>query len=299
MTLISKRIIFISLLGIIGTISAVNISNRFLVQNDIISKNSFSGYLAASNYSYSTPYGKYFSRRVRTPRGTFRVRFVTADLKNPKVTIITDTATSKKCKNRCPIKPLTYFYKKNKAFAAINGTYYCPYDYAACRGKTGWYFWRVFNTRSRTMLNQSNGFTRFDPLIAFDINKKIYYFHHALDFKKVPDFETKYKIKLQAAISGTELVYKRKVTVPKSKLDKKQKYVKSSRGSFGIKGTTVYLAVASRATVIDMASIMKKLGVEYAINLDGGGTSALMFSGKYKVGPGRNHANSIILGKKQ
>lgn len=298
MTHTLKQILFLSSVMLIGTIGAINIAFRYTtIINDLSTEDS-PVFIAASSYSSSNQYGKYTSRIVKTPRGNFRVRFVTTKLTNPKVKIITATATSKKCKNNCPIKSLKSFYTQNKAFAAINGTYYCPYDYSSCRGKTGTYFWRVYNSRAKIMLNQSNGYTRNDPLMVFDASNKFYYFHHALNFKKVTDFETKYKTKVQAAFSGTELVYKNKITLPKSKLDSKQKYVKSTRGAFGIKGNTVYIALASNATVIDMASIMKSLGVNYAINLDGGGSSALMFNGKYRVGPGRNLANSILFGKK-
>lgn len=299
MTVSIKRLLFIGILCIIGVICSINISLRLNNVNSSTDNSNFGSlfYLAASVRTVSTAYGKYSTRRIKTPLGSFRIRFITANLANPKVNIATDTSTSTKCKNNCPTKPLYSYYKRNRGFAAINGTYYCPYDYASCRGKTGFWFWRVFNTRRHIMINQSNGFTRHDPLMVFDVNKKFYYFRHAEDFIKVPDFEKTYQTKVRAAIAGTQLVYKKKIAVPKRKLDSKQKYTKANRGAFGIKGTTVYLVVANSATVIDMASIMKALKVDYAINLDGGGSSALLFHGKYRIGPGRNLVNAIILTK--
>ena len=40
---------------------------------------------------------------------------------------------------------------------------------------------------------------------------------------------------------------------------------------------------------------VQALGVREALNLDGGGTSAMWFGGAYKVGPGRLLPNAVIL----
>jgi len=53
------------------------------------------------------------------------------------------------------------------------------------------------------------------------------------------------------------------------------------------------LVIASGATVIDLGAVMEAMGMDYALNLDGGGTSALWYNG-YKVGPGRNMPNAIV-----
>jgi len=39
---------------------------------------------------------------------------------------------------------------------------------------------------------------------------------------------------------------------------------------------------------------MQSLGAENAMNLDGGGSVAMVYNGSYKVGPGRNLPNAII-----
>ncbi len=39
---------------------------------------------------------------------------------------------------------------------------------------------------------------------------------------------------------------------------------------------------------------MQALQVQYAVNLDGGGSAALMYDGEYLVGPGRNVVNAIV-----
>ena len=72
-------------------------------------------------------------------------------------------------------------------------------------------------------------------------------------------------------------------------------YNKGYRGGIGVKGSTLYFVVARSASVPDMATIMKALGVTHALNLDGGGSSALVYKGSYKVGPGRSLPNAIVL----
>ena len=61
--------------------------------------------------------------------------------------------------------------------------------------------------------------------------------------------------------------------------------------------TIPFLIIANSATVIDLANIMQALGMEQALNLDGGGSSALYYQGEYKVGPGRQLPNAIIFKK--
>jgi len=61
-----------------------------------------------------------------------------------------------------------------------------------------------------------------------------------------------------------------------------------------VKGTVVYAVIARGATVPDLASVMEALGVTTALNLDGGGSSALFWNGAYKVGPGRLLPTAII-----
>jgi hypothetical protein len=51
------------------------------------------------------------------------------------------------------------------------------------------------------------------------------------------------------------------------------------------------------ATVAEAALVLKTLGMENALNLDSGGSSALWFGG-YKVGPGRAIPNAIVFVRK-
>jgi hypothetical protein len=72
---------------------------------------------------------------------------------------------------------------------------------------------------------------------------------------------------------------------------------KSNRAYVANKGNTVYIGVVHNATAAQSAIVLQTLGVENALNLDSGGSTALWFSG-YKVGPGRNLPNVILFVRK-
>jgi len=59
------------------------------------------------------------------------------------------------------------------------------------------------------------------------------------------------------------------------------------------KGNTVYIGDVLNATMQDSAKVLKALGMDNAMNLDEGGSTAL-WSGGYKLGPGRNLPNAIL-----
>jgi hypothetical protein len=75
--------------------------------------------------------------------------------------------------------------------------------------------------------------------------------------------------------------------------DDPKKGSKGSRSFVANKGNTVYIGVVHSATVAEAARVMKAMGMENALNLDDGGSTAL-WSGGYKVGPGRDLPNVIL-----
>jgi len=75
--------------------------------------------------------------------------------------------------------------------------------------------------------------------------------------------------------------------------DDPKKGSKGARSFVANKGNTVYIGVVHSATVAESARALQALGMENAMNLDDGGSTAL-WSGGYKVGPGRNLPNSIL-----
>lgn len=69
---------------------------------------------------------------------------------------------------------------------------------------------------------------------------------------------------------------------------------KGTRSGIGYGGGKLFLVVASNVSYLDLANIFKSLGATEALNLDGGGSVAL-WDGGYKVGPGRNLPNAVII----
>ncbi len=65
------------------------------------------------------------------------------------------------------------------------------------------------------------------------------------------------------------------------------------------RGSIVYIGVVHSATVAEAAHVLAAMGMENALNLDNGGSTALWSglpaqAGGYKVGPGRNLPNAIL-----
>jgi hypothetical protein len=69
------------------------------------------------------------------------------------------------------------------------------------------------------------------------------------------------------------------------------------KGSIGTDGTFIYLTLVTNANITDSAHVLAALGVKDALNLDGGGTSAMWIGGSYRVGPGRLLPNAVVLTK--
>ena len=69
---------------------------------------------------------------------------------------------------------------------------------------------------------------------------------------------------------------------------------KGTRGGIGFGGGKLFLVIARNSSYLDLANIFKSLGATDALNLDGGGSSAL-YDGTYKAGPGRPLPNAVII----
>ena len=63
------------------------------------------------------------------------------------------------------------------------------------------------------------------------------------------------------------------------------------------KGNTAYMGIVLNASMQDSAKVLKALGMDNALNLDQGGSTALWYGG-YKAGPGRNMPNALLFVRK-
>jgi len=136
------------------------------------------------------------------------------------------------------------------------------------------------------------------PILVFGANNHPYFFTSTQTFKDVATFENTFSTKISAAIGNKPaLIHNGEKIIVAGDLDDNQKTVKTNRNGIGVKNNKVYLVAAGSATVMDLANIMESLGMEQAMNLDGGGSTALYYKGSYKAGPGRNLPNAIIFKK--
>jgi exopolysaccharide biosynthesis protein len=248
-------------------------------------------------------YSKYEQKTVKTAQGDFKVDLIEIDLSNPKLKIVTDvvepfpTASTSKTIGVFGATTLAKLVARNKGFAAINGTYFC--SYSNCGGKN-YYFYPVYSSRIDQIVNESElKYWTTGPIFAFDTDNKFYYFKDSREFKSVQNFEETYKVKLQAAIGNKpRLIQDSMNYLIEWEMDQKQLKEKLIRNAIGYKDNKIYLAIAYNATIDNLANVMQALGMQYALNLDGGYSAALWYNDEYMVGPGRNIPNAIIFAEK-
>ncbi len=247
---------------------------------------------AYSSYEYTT---------IKTERGDFAADVMRIDLKNPTLKILTVAADTAVCSNGfCAAKSVGDYVFANHGFAGVNGSYFC--SSSGC-GRSNYYFFPIYDSVSGQMVNQEQiKYWTTGPLLAFDTNNKFYYFKDVRDFKSPADFEKTYGVKLQAAIGNKPRLVEEKMNVLIDwDLDKGQKTGKYWRNAIGYKDDPnnpgrgeLYIVIARQATVDDLAVIVKAMGLDYALNLDGGSSSALIYNGEYMVGPGRKVPNALV-----
>lgn len=234
----------------------------------------------------------YQSLVVSTSRGSFTALVAKFNLASGQFKVLTDTANDDDCGDGCATKSLSSYVSGNGGFAGINGTYFCPADYSSCAGQTNSYFWKVYNSRLGKMINNANGLGEYDPFIAFNSAGQARYFsrwdaHRGSGFEVVAGINCK-----PALISGGNNV------LNEGSLDDKQRSTKSNRGAIGLNGQDLYLVIAKSATVIDLAAVLDAMDIEYGFNIDGGGSSAMIYNGSYKAGPGRGLPNALIVARR-
>jgi hypothetical protein len=226
---------------------------------------------------------------VRTATGSFPLSCIGAEKST--VRIITDSGNDSTCQNDCTVLPLHEYANRNGGFAAMNGSYFCPADYPACADKKNSFDTLFFNSRSRNYLNSDNNVYSVLPFLVINADGSPRFVNRTLEWGRDTG--------IQAGIAGHPLLVKDGQQVATADgLDSKQLTVKSNRGAFVQEGNTLYLCVVGSATVLDTAQVFSTLGADNAMNIDGGGSSALWLNGRYIYGPGRQIPNAIIFARR-
>lgn len=221
---------------------------------------------------------------VPTMRGTFTANLIKERLSD--VTVRTVTANTSDCQRDCPAKPLADYVAENGAYAGMHGTYLCPPDYGPCASKVNSYDYAVYNSNLGRWLN-SWALVSVNSLVTF-VGRTPSFFRRAESFARGP---------VSAGISNFPLLLQGGAVVDSESEQTDVQKQRGTKGSIGTDGTYIYLLLVSNASVTDSAYVLQALGARDAMNLDGGGTSAMYLGGAYKVGPGRLLPNAILLMK--
>lgn len=241
---------------------------------------------APQNISQSNipPSSGFSVQSVSTDNGSFTVYIVAADLNTTKV--IVDTASGGDCSNNCPVLSLSDYVARNGAFAGINGSYFCPAEYPSCSGKTNSFDTLLMN-KNKVYFNSSNNVYSTNPAVIFSGNSARFV-GQALEWGRdtgVDSVLSNYPL----LVSGGNIAYTGGGDA---------KYApKGTRTFVAAKGNTVFIGAVLNASMADSAKVLKTLGMENALNLDQGGSTAL-WSGGYRLGPGRNIPNAILFVRK-
>jgi hypothetical protein len=231
------------------------------------------------------PSNGYRRQSVETPHGTFLVDVQAADLNSTRVQV--ETASADDCRDNCPVASLSDFVSRSGGFAGINGPYFCPAEYPSCAGKTNSFDTLLMN-KTKKYFNSDNNVYSTVPAVIFSGNSARFV---------GASQEWGRDTGVDAVIASQPLL----VSGGEVRFGGDGDPKKGSRGSrsfIGASGNTVYIGVVRGATVAEVAHVLKAMGVQNALNLDSGGSTAFMTGGKYVAGPGRNTPFGIVLVRK-
>lgn len=229
----------------------------------------------------NTPPGAGYSRQnVKTDFGTFLVDIVTADLNSTRV--IVDTETDGDCHDSCPVLALGDYVGRNGAFAGINGSYFCPADYPSCAGKSNSFDTLAMN-KNKKYINSDNNVYSTVPAVIFS-GSSARYVGQSLQWGRDTGVDS-VLANQPLLVSGGQVVF--------GGDDEAKRAGAGSRSFVGSTGSTVYIGVVHGANAAQMARVLHAMGIQDALNLDSGGSTAL-WSGGYKVGPGRGIPNALL-----
>lgn len=232
--------------------------------------------------SNNAPPGSGYSRQKVDVNGTsYMVDLIAGNLSSAKVLV--DTASDNDCSNNCPAMSLGEYVGRNSAYAGVNGSYFCPADYPSCAGKTNTFDTLAMNVKKH-YFNSDNNVYSVVPAVIFG-GGWVRFVGRSLDWGRDTGVDG-VLANQPLLVSGGNVVFGGDGDPKKGS--------RGNRSFVASKGNTVYIGVAYNVTVAESAIVMKALGMDNALNLDSGGSTALWANGGYKAGPGRNIPNAIL-----
>ncbi len=234
----------------------------------------------------NAPPGSGYRRQVvQADIGSYMVDIIAADLNSTRV--IVDTASDSNCGNDCPVLPLGDYASRSGAYAGINGPYFCPASYPSCDGKKNSFDTLLMN-KKKYYFNSDNNVYSTVPAVIFSGNSARWV-SRSLEWGR--------DTSVDSVIAGQPLLLFNGNVVFGGDGEVKRSG-KGTRSFIGTKGSLVYIGVVHNANVAEVARVLKALGLDNALNLDSGGSTALISGGRYLAGPGRNTPFGILFVRK-
>lgn len=235
--------------------------------------------------SNKAPASGFQQQVVKTDFGEYLVKIIAADLNSTKV--VADTASDGTCKNDCPVNSLAAYAGRSGAFAGINGPYFCPADYPSCADKKNSFDTLLMN-KNKVYFNGDNNVYSTVPAVIFSGNSARFV-GKSLEWGRDTGVDTVIASQ-PMLVSGGNVVFGGDGDVKKEG--------KGTRSFIGATNSTVYIGVVYNANVAEVARVLKAMGIQNALNLDSGGSTAFWSGGSYIAGPGRNLPIGILLLRK-
>lgn len=231
------------------------------------------------------PGSGYAQQVVKTDFGEYLVKVVAADLNSTRVVV--DTASNETCKTDCPVDSLGSYAGRSGAFAGINGPYFCPDSYPSCADKKNSFDTLLMN-KNKVYFNSDNNVYSTVPAVIFS-GSGARFVGASQEWGR--DTGVDAVIASQPMlVSGGNVVF--------GGDDDAKKAGKGTRSFIGVTNNTVYIGVVYNANVAEVARVLKAMGIQNALNLDSGGSTAFWSNGSYVAGPGRNTPFGILLLRK-
>ena len=174
------------------------------------------------------------------------------------------------------------YVARSGAYAGINGSYFCPADYPSCAGKTNSFDTLLMN-KNKHYLNSDNNVYSTVPAVIFS-GSSARFVTQSLQWGRDTSVDSVLAMQPLLVLNGN-------ITFTGGGQPKEG--AKGSRSFVGTTGSTVYIGVVFNATVAESAYVLHAMGIQNALNLDDGGSTAL-WNGGYKAGPGRSLPNVLL-----
>ncbi|MDD3794016.1 MAG: phosphodiester glycosidase family protein [Candidatus Gracilibacteria bacterium] len=183
--------------------------------------------------------------------------------------------------------------EKNNGVSAINGVFFCPASYSECGGKNFTNNERYFkgikigtssSTQDRVVFaidKKNKPFLYQTNKLNMDRESDIYY-----GFANFPlllqDGESKIQDYIDLGLVDSKMT---------AKIDRN--FICSD-----ITNRFIYTGYVSSISLLDLPDLLLKFGCYNALNLDAGGSSAMIYNGRYILGPARDIMDGVVIERK-